>query len=129
MALIGQFSPSEIAEMEMQRAGEQLLTEALLGGPVEQQTETSGEQVVERFRDIANGDVVEFAQGVGQIEHIMTGGVLGIPNSEFAINASENNPAVQIRLWERSGGEWEPTAAVFGARYSEVARLDGLPEA
>ena len=32
MSLIGQFSPAEIAEMEVERAGEQLLTQALLGG-------------------------------------------------------------------------------------------------
>lgn len=31
MKLIGQFSPVEVAEMEVERAGEQLLTEALLG--------------------------------------------------------------------------------------------------
>lgn len=33
MKLIGQFSPAEVAEMEMERAGEQLLTEALLTPP------------------------------------------------------------------------------------------------
>lgn len=33
MKLIGQFSPAEVAEMEMERAGEALLTEALLGTP------------------------------------------------------------------------------------------------
>ncbi len=114
--------------MEIQRAGEQLLTEALLGAP-EAPAEPGAEQVVDQFRDIANGDVVEFAQGVGQVEHIMTGGVLGIEGSEFAINATENNPAVQVRRWELIGGEWQPTAAVFGARYSELTRLEGLPEA
>jgi hypothetical protein len=31
MKLVGQFSPAEIAEMEVERAGEQLLTDALLG--------------------------------------------------------------------------------------------------
>lgn len=35
MSLIGQFSPAEIDEMEVQRAGETLLTEALLGTPDE----------------------------------------------------------------------------------------------
>jgi hypothetical protein len=129
MALIGQFSPAEIAEMEVQRAGEQLLTEALLGAPEPAPAEPGGEIVVDQFRDIANGDVVEFAQGVGQVEHIMTGGVLGIAGSDFAINATESNPALQIRRWELVAGEWQPTAAVFGARYSEVTRLDGLPEA
>jgi hypothetical protein len=33
MTLIGQFSPAEIAEMEVERAGEAILTEALLGTP------------------------------------------------------------------------------------------------
>jgi hypothetical protein len=35
MKLIGQFSPAEVAEMEVERAGEQLLTEALLGTPTQ----------------------------------------------------------------------------------------------
>jgi len=131
MALIGQFSPAEISEMEVQRAGEQLLTEALLGAPEApaEPIEESAEQVVDQFRDIANGDVVEFAQGVGQVEHIMTGGILGIEGSDFAIEATQNNPAIQVRRWERVNGDWEPTAAVFGTRYNEVTRLDGLPEA
>jgi len=130
MALIGQFSPSEIAEMELQRAGETLLTEALLGPAIVERPEPeTDEQVVDSFRDISNGDVVEFAQGVGQVEHIMTGGVLGIEGSEFAISATPTDPALQVRRWELVNGTWEPTAAVFGARYSEVTRLDGLPEA
>jgi hypothetical protein len=33
MSLVGQFSPAEIDEMEVQRAGETLLTQALLGTP------------------------------------------------------------------------------------------------
>jgi hypothetical protein len=40
MSLIGQFSPAEVAEMEAERAGEALLTEALLGG---QQQQPEGE--------------------------------------------------------------------------------------
>jgi hypothetical protein len=33
MKLVGQFTPAEVAEMEVERAGEQILTEALLGIP------------------------------------------------------------------------------------------------
>jgi hypothetical protein len=36
MSLIGQFSPAEIAEMEAERAGEAILTQAMLGGQVAQ---------------------------------------------------------------------------------------------
>jgi hypothetical protein len=32
MQKVGQFSPAEIAEMEIERAGEALLTQALIGG-------------------------------------------------------------------------------------------------
>jgi hypothetical protein len=34
MTLIGQFTPAEIAQMETERAGEALLTQALTGGQV-----------------------------------------------------------------------------------------------
>ena len=44
MSLIGQFSPAEVAEMEQERAGEALLTEALLGEAPEGQP-TPVEQV------------------------------------------------------------------------------------
>lgn len=36
MALVGQFSPAEIAEMEVERAGEAILSQAMLGGQVAQ---------------------------------------------------------------------------------------------
>ena len=131
MSLIGQFSPAEVAQMEVERAGEQLLLEALTGfsEQPQAQAEPQGEQVVERFRNISQGDVVEFPEGVGQVEHIMTGGVLGLEGADFAITATATNPALQIRLWEVSGGEYVPTSAVYGARFSEVTRLEGLPDA
>lgn len=37
MTTVGQFSPEEVAEMEVERAGEQLMAQALLGGTVGQQ--------------------------------------------------------------------------------------------
>jgi hypothetical protein len=129
MSLIGQFSPAEVAQMEVERAGEQLLLEALTGLSEQPQAEPQGEQVVERFRNISQGDVVEFPEGVGQVEHIMTGGVLGLEGADFAITATATNPALQIRLWEVSGGEYVPTSAVYGARFSQVTRLEGLPDA
>jgi hypothetical protein len=131
MALVGQFSPAEIAEMETERAGEALLTEALLTPPTQEPAQVeaapTGEQVVDTFRDVSNGDIVEFPDGVGQVEHIMTGGILGIEGSAFAITATATNPAIQVRLWELVAGEWQPTPTVFGVRYTDVVRLDALP--
>ena len=131
MSLIGQFSPAEIAEMETERAGEALLTEALLQPPETQEATTAEreDQTTDQFRDIATGDIVELAQGVGQIEHIMLGGVLGIAGSEFAITASATNPALQVRLWTRVNGVWTATPNVVGVSYSTVTRLPDLPAA
>ena len=104
----------------------QLIANLITAQPEEATAEEQG-QTVERFLDIAEGDIVEFVEGVGQVEHIMVAGVLGIAESEFAITATAENPALQVRLWERTNGEWIATPAVYGVRYSEVTRLDGLP--
>jgi hypothetical protein len=110
-----------------------LLTEALLAPPAaeparqEPQEPQREEQTVDSFADISNGDIVRFPDGVGQIEHIMIGGVLGIEGSEFAVRGTATNPALQVRLWELSAGEWSPTTTVFLVRYSDVTRLDELP--
>jgi hypothetical protein len=93
----------------------------------QQQSEQGG--VVETFRDLSNGDIVQFDAGIGQVEHIMISGVLGIPGSDFAIQTSEANPGIQVRLWEVQDGEWVATATVINTRYSDVTRLESLPEA
>jgi hypothetical protein len=83
---------------------------------------------VDFFRDISLGDIVEFEFGFGQVEHIMIGGTLGIEGSEFAIEATEQNPAIQVRLWLFDGGQWQATPQVYGTTYNSVTRLDALPD-
>jgi len=85
-------------------------------------------EVVDSFQDISNGDIVEFGTGYGQIEHIMIGGVLGIEGSEFAITGTPEDPALQVRIWEIVDEEWVATENVIAVRYSEVTRLEELPE-
>ena len=66
----------------------------------------------------------------GQIEHIMTDGVLGIPDSSFSINASEDDPAALIRIWRptEDDGEtdWNPTETLVGHRFSTLTKIDSL---
>lgn len=95
-----------------------------------EQAEPAGEprgETVNTFQDLSTGDIVEFPAGYGQVEHIMTGGVLGIPGSEFAIEATPEDPALQVRVWEQVNGEWAATENVIALRYSEVTRIDELP--
>jgi HK97 family phage prohead protease len=55
----------------------------------------------------------------GRIEHIMTEGVLGIPDSSFSIQATEDDPAVLIRIY-RDGGE---TDTLVGHRASTLTKI------
>lgn len=86
-------------------------------------------ETVDTFNDIENGSVVRFNENlIGQVEHIMIGGILGIEGSEFAITGTSDNPALQVRLWEIVNGAYQATPTVYNVRYSEITVLDGLPE-
>lgn len=63
----------------------------------------------------------EDEQYVGRIEHVMTEGVLGVPDSVFQVEASEDDPAILVRLFEDSEEGWTETALFTGARASQVA--------
>ena len=69
------------------------------------------------------GDFVEWnssgGKARGQIEHIMREGVLGIPDSEFSINATEDDPAALIRIF-RDG---EATETLVGHRFSTLTKI------
>jgi HK97 family phage prohead protease len=55
----------------------------------------------------------------GRIEHIMTDGVLGIPDSSFSIEATEDDPAVLIRIY-RDGSE---TDTLVGHKASTLTKI------
>jgi HK97 family phage major capsid protein/HK97 family phage prohead protease len=72
------------------------------------------------------GDFVEWnssgGKARGQIEHIMREGVLGIPDSEFSINATEDDPAALIRIF-RDG---EATETLVGHRFSTLTKISDI---
>jgi hypothetical protein len=72
---------------------------------------------VESFGGVATGDVVTLVDGrTGRVEHIMIGGILGVPGSAFAIEGTQSDPAVQIRIYD-NGIE---TENVVNIRFSEI---------
>jgi HK97 family phage prohead protease len=60
----------------------------------------------------------------GRIEHVMTDGVLGVPGSAFQIEATAEDPAILIRLFEEEAGAYVETRLLMGARASEVQVVD-----
>ena len=62
----------------------------------------------------------------GQIEHIMREGTLGIPDSEFSINASEDDPAALIRIFREGEEGYEPTDTLVGHKFSTLTKIADL---
>jgi hypothetical protein len=80
---------------------------------------------------IKEGDIVSFtsdsdvpARHVGRVEHVMEDGVYGLPDSEYSVEATPENPALAIRLYKLEEGKWTETALTVGARASDVIIVD-----
>lgn len=63
----------------------------------------------------------------GQIERIITEGQLDVPDTEFSINADEDDPAALIRVFRELEDGWSPTDTLVGHRLSTLTRIDPLP--
>jgi hypothetical protein len=62
----------------------------------------------------------------GQVEHIMYEGVLGVPDSEFRINAEPDDPAVLIRIWRQTADGWNGTETLVGHKMSTLTSIQPL---
>jgi HK97 family phage major capsid protein/HK97 family phage prohead protease len=58
----------------------------------------------------------------GRIEHVMREGTLGVPDTEFSIDATEEDPAALIRIY-RDG---EATETMVGHRFSTLTKIDPI---
>lgn len=84
---------------------------------------------------LKEGDFAMTAHGsdeeihVGQVVHVMTEGMLGVPGGEYSLEASAENPAVLIQLFEQEeNGFWEATNLYTGAPMSLLRPIDPLPQ-
>jgi hypothetical protein len=91
--------------------------------------------IVLKMSHVKEGDFVMTAHGsdeevhVGQIVHVMREGMLGVPGGEYTLEASEENPAVLIQLFEQEeNGFWEATNLYTGCMMSLVVAIDTLPQ-
>jgi HK97 family phage major capsid protein/HK97 family phage prohead protease len=80
--------------------------------------------------DLKTGDFVSWnssgGRARGQIEHIMREGTLGVPDSEFSIEASEEDPAALIRIFREGGEGWAATETLVGHRFSTLTKIEAL---
>lgn len=82
--------------------------------------------------ELSEGDFVEWdssgGMARGRVEHVMTEGVLGVPGSDFSINAEPEDPAALIRIFEQVRDGWMETEVLVGHRFSTLTKIDPLPE-
>ena len=81
---------------------------------------------------LVEGDFVSWnssgGRARGRIEHIMTEGILGVPDSDFSITASEDDPAALIRIYEQVEGGWQETETLVGHKFSTLTKIEPLEE-
>lgn len=65
----------------------------------------------------------------GEIERIATSGKLSVPNTDFEIEATEDDPAALIRIYERVEGGWRATDTIVGHKFSTLTKIDDLEKA
>ena len=82
--------------------------------------------------ELSEGDFVRWRSSGGtargRIEHVMREGTLGVPDSEFSINAEPDNPAALIRIYRPLRDGWQETETLVGHRFSTLTKIDPLPE-
>jgi hypothetical protein len=73
--------------------------------------------------NIEEGDIVTFSfEGqitTGSVEHVMVDGYFGIPGSRFYTQATQDNPALLIRIWMDN----EETELMVGRMAAEVSKV------
>lgn len=80
---------------------------------------------------IKEGDIVSFdsdsdipARHVGRVEHVMTDGVYGLPDSDYSVEATSDNPALAVRLYKLDDGAWKETELTVGVKANDALIVD-----
>jgi HK97 family phage major capsid protein/HK97 family phage prohead protease len=80
--------------------------------------------------DLSEGDFVQWdssgGTARGRIEHVMREGTLGVPGTEFSIDATPEDPAALIRIYSEGDEGWEPTEVLVGHKFSTLTKIDAL---
>ena len=97
---------------------------------IAEEMEPGGERALPN--ELTEGDFVRWdssgGTARGRIEHVMREGTLGVPGTEFSIEASEEDPAALIRIYEEYDQGWRPTEVLVGHKFSTLTKIDPLPE-
>jgi HK97 family phage portal protein len=81
---------------------------------------------------VAEGDFVSWdssgGRARGRVDHVMDYGTLDVPGTDFTIDATEEDPAALITLYEEVAGGWRATETQVGHKVATLTKIDPLPE-
>jgi HK97 family phage major capsid protein len=80
--------------------------------------------------ELSEGDFVAWQSSGGtargRIEHIMRTGTLGVPGSDFSIDATADDPAALIRIYRPKQDGWSETETLVGQKFSTLSKIEPL---
>jgi len=94
--------------------------------------EATGDGEAERAEpgELSEGDFVQWdssgGTARGRIEHVMREGTLGVPDTEFSIEATAEDPAALIRIYREGDEGWEATETLVGHKFSTLRKIAEL---
>jgi HK97 family phage portal protein len=79
---------------------------------------------------VSEGDFVSWnsagGRARGRIDHVMDYGTLDVPGTDFAIDASEDDPAALITVYEQVAGGWRETDTQVGHKVATLTKIEPL---
>lgn len=79
---------------------------------------------------LSEGDFVQWdssgGTARGRIENVMRDGTLNVPDTDFTIEASAEDPAALIRIFSEGDEGWEATDTLVGHKFSTLTKIASL---
>ena len=92
--------------------------------------EPGGERA--RPNELEVGDYVSWntsgGRARGEIVQIERDGTINVPDSDFTITGTPDDPAALIQVYQRVEGGWDDTDVYVGHKFSTLTKIDPLPE-
>ena len=80
--------------------------------------------------ELAVGDFVSWGssggRARGQIVRIVPDGNINVPDSDFVITGTPDDPAALIRIYQEIDNEWQATSTLVGHKFSTLRKIDAL---
>lgn len=80
--------------------------------------------------DLKVGDFVSWnssgGRARGKIDRIVADGQIDVPDSDFTVNGTEDDPAALIQVYQRGEEGWEATDTMVGHKFSTLTKIDAL---